>query len=305
MTPRTADPQARLDALRTASGGFAMVALDQRESLREMFAPDDRGRPVGDAVLAAFKAEAAAVLTPAASGVLLDHPLGVPGPQWPRHVAPACGLVLAADDLHSVPGEGVVGSSLQQAVDVDLVRATGAAAVKLLVIWRRGTDAHRPLVAAFLDLARAAGVASLVEGIVRPAEGAGWASAADRHDAIVEAAADLSPGAAVYKAEVPGYVPGDVSGVRAQSRRVSDVVDGPWVVLSNGTRQEDFAAALGAACAGGAHGFLAGRAVWADVVREPDPSQALRERSLPRLHALRGIVDRARDAAGAVRGAAS
>lgn len=289
---------ALLGALRTASGGFAMVALDQRESLREMFPADASGRLVGDDALASFKAAAARVLTPTASGVLLDHPLGVPEAARPSNVAPTCGLVLAADELHSTRGAGVAGSALDPAVDVDLVRATGAAAVKFLVIWRRGDRSFVPTVEAFLELAAAAGVASFVEGIVRPPTGADWASADDRHDAIIEAATELSRGATVYKAEVPGYQPGDVSRVREHSRRMSEAVGGPWVVLSNGVRQEDFAPALLEACRGGAHGFLAGRAIWADTVRAPDPTEALATRAAVRLNELALIVERVRGGGG-------
>jgi sulfofructosephosphate aldolase len=42
---------------------------------------------------------------------------------------------------------------------------------------------------------------------------------------------------------------------------------------------------------GGASGFLAGRAVWADIVGSPDIPKALREISIPRLERLAEIVD--------------
>jgi sulfofructosephosphate aldolase len=42
---------------------------------------------------------------------------------------------------------------------------------------------------------------------------------------------------------------------------------------------------------GGASGFLAGRAVWADIVGSPDIPKALREVSIPRLEQLAEIVD--------------
>jgi sulfofructosephosphate aldolase len=46
------------------------------------------------------------------------------------------------------------------------------------------------------------------------------------------------------------------------------------------------------ACAmGGASGFLAGRAVWADIVGAADIPKALREVSIPRLEQLAEIVD--------------
>lgn len=268
-----------------------MLALDQRESLREMFPAASGGQPVGDEALRFFKQTASKVLTPYASGVLLDHPLGVTRHR-PPDVAESCGLILAADELHTVRGEGVQMSTLDPVVDLELIEQTGAAAIKYLVIWRRGDRSWESALQAFLALAESAGVASLVEGIVRPGAAGSWSCAEDRHAAVLEAAADLSPGASVYKAEVPGYRPGDLSSVREQSARMSQVAARPWVVLSNGVRQPDFAEAVTAACAGGASGFLAGRAIWADTVAHADAAEALRSRSIGRLQQLSAIVDR-------------
>lgn len=283
--------EASLRRLELASGGFAMVALDQRESLREMFPVGSTGNLVDDDELTRFKAEAARVLTPHASGVLLDRPLGIPSDVRPTHVADSCGLLLAADVLHSTRGNGVHGSSLDATITADVIGAVGAAGIKYLVIWRRDDETWRAEIDTFLELAESAGVASFVEGIVRPPLGGAWASPEDRHAAIIEAAVDLSPGASVYKAEVPGYRPGDVTDVEQQSHALTEAIEVPWVVLSNGVRQEDFAHAVERSCAGGASGFLAGRAIWADTVSEPDPAHALVSRSVDRLTNLVSIVE--------------
>jgi sulfofructosephosphate aldolase len=290
MTVSNALKDELLRPLLTTEGGFAMVALDQRESLREMYAADANGDLVGDDVLREFKVLAAGILSPYASGVLLDREFGVTGSARPEWIAEDCGLILAADVLNSVRGQGVQSTELDPLVTPKVIAQTGAAAVKFLVMWRRG---HHPeiddAVAAFLDLAASAGVASFVEGIVRP-ERDQWLDAADRHAAIIEAAGELSRGASVYKGEVPGYVHGDVSQVREHSEQLSSVVDGPWVVLSNGVNQQDFVAAVNESLAGGSHGFLAGRAVWADTINEPDQAAALTSRSVQRLTTLSDAV---------------
>ena len=285
----------QLSRLSTPSGGFAMVALDQRESLREMFPTDPSGDLVDDQVLVEFKERTAQILTPFATGVLLDKDYGVLKAARPSFLADNCGLILAADVLHSRRGVGVVSTSLDPLIDKSFIEGTGAAAIKLLIMWRRGADpATADLLARFLDLASSSGVASFVEGIVRPAIGEEWIDVADRHDAILEAAAELSPGASVYKAEVPGYIPGDLGSVRASAAALSAIVDGPWVVLSNGMQQVDFSSAVRESCAGGAHGFLAGRAIWADTVAEDDYAAAITGRSIGRLMDLREIVEESR-----------
>jgi sulfofructosephosphate aldolase len=276
-------------------GGFGMLALDQRESLRNMFVRAGAGPVVDDGTLRRFKRHALEILSPHVSGVLLDRPLAVRQTR-PAEIAPGCGLILAADDLHHGPGGQVESTELDPLVTPAFIEVVGAVAVKLLVIWRAGQDRERraDLVPAFLDVARRAGVASLVEGIVRPDGDEPWVSARHRHEAIILAAAELSSfGPTIYKAEVPGYVEGDLSRVHEESVRMSEVVGGPWVVLSNGVRQADFADAVLSACGGGAHGFLAGRAIWSDVVGEPDEPLAFRTRSMSRLDRLVGIVEHA------------
>ncbi|GAA4442191.1 aldolase [Phytohabitans houttuyneae] len=280
-----------LDPLRAAEGGFAMLALDQRESLRRMFPLVD-GAEAGDDALRRFKATAARVLSPFASAVLLDRPYAVTDSR-PDTLSPACGFILAADDLVQPPGEAVVDTHLDASITPEFVKQVGANALKLLVVWRAdGRERERAeLVGAFVTLAREAGVASLVEAIARPADGEAWASQAQRHEAILDAAREIAPlGGLIYKAEVPGYSPGDVSQVREHAERMTDIVPVPWVVLSNGVAQPDFAGALREACHGGASGFLAGRAVWADTVADPDTDGALAGRSVERLRALSAIV---------------
>lgn len=286
-------PAARLA---NAAGDLTMVALDQRESLRTMMAGDAPVASVPDARLREFKAEATAALSPYASAVLLDRLYGLDTTR-PDTVAPGCRLILAADELHQAPGEIVRDTGLDEQVTPELVASVGATALKLLVIWRAGgsVEARADLVGRFVDLCRRTGTVSLVEGIVRPADGETWTDQRARHEAIIEAAAELSRlGADIYKAEVPGYVPGDLSRVEEQSRLLSKAIDIPWVVLSNGTRAAEFSDAVRLACLGGASGFLAGRAVWADTVREPSVATALRERSAARLRRLVEIVADAR-----------
>jgi sulfofructosephosphate aldolase len=283
-----------LAPLRAESGGFAMVALDQRESLRHMFSLGDETEAghVSDETLRAFKTIGIEVLSPLASGILLDRPLAVTTSR-PLGIAPGCGLILAADILHQKPGKPVEFSEVDPLVTPEFIHAVGAVAIKLLVIWCSDQPAaeREQLVRAFVAVAEEAGVASLVEGIVLAPGGADWRDVGERHAAILDAAAELSSyGGSIYKAEVPGYVVGDLSKVREHAERLTEIVGGPWVVLSNGVNQPDFADAVREACLGGADGFLAGRAIWADTVSDDDTLAALRGRSRERLQRLSQIV---------------
>jgi sulfofructosephosphate aldolase len=287
--------------LESVDGGFTMLALDQRESLRRMFARVD-GREVDDETLRRFKATATRILSPLASAVLLDRPLAVTAGR-PESLG-RTSLILAADVLEQPAGGGVVDTTLDPAVTPEFIARVGAVAVKFLVIWRPDDrrEERTLLVRSFLDIARRSGVASLVEAIVQPARGGRWDGAGSRHAAILEAARDISTlGGTIYKAEVPGYLPGDLSRVRDQAERMTGIVPGPWVVLSNGVDQPDFAPAVRESCLGGARGFLAGRAIWAQAVTDADPPAALARQSAERLRALSAIVARALHDSGRLR----
>ncbi|MFJ4172065.1 hypothetical protein ACIPY3_21355 [Paenarthrobacter sp. NPDC089714] len=273
-TPTTAS----LNALKDETGSFSMLAIDQRESLRTMMAAAS-GKAVTDQDLVNFKTAASVALTPLASAVLLDRQYGLPAA-----AASAAPLILSADILHQEPGGPVTDASLDAALTVDMIHEVNAAALKMLVPWlpenrQKAVD----LAASFMELCRAAGVPGIVEGVVRPEDIAEW-SDQRRDEAIVQAAADLSVvNPDLYKAEVPSYGRGDLGNITAFSSKITEALDCPWVVLSSGVHADDFPAAVRACKDGGASGFLAGRAVWADSFAAPDTASFLKTEGAARL----------------------
>ena len=264
-----------LDALARPSGTFLMVAMDQRESLRTMLR--EHGQEPTEERLARFKCAVASVLAPLASGFLIDREhLDFVAPFVPH------GLILAVDRLAQEPGGLVEDTSLEE--DVDLT--DGVVALKLLVIWRDDPERERRVETSrrFVERARAHGLLSVLEGVVR---------ADDREAAIVEAARELAAvGPDLYKCEVPLHGRGDAEEIERRARAIDAVLDCPWVVLSQGVEPDDFPAAVAASCRGGASGMLAGRALWTSVLAADDPTELLRTRSVPRLRELADIVDR-------------
>lgn len=267
-----------------------MVALDQRESLRTLF--EEAGtRPASDGLLSAFKGEAAKALAVHASGILLDTTFGAEAISGARDWPESCALIVAADELEQVPGEAPTDSLLDRSVEPANVRAAGAVAMKLLLYWRGQENAAfcEETAAEFLERCHAERLLGIVEAVVRPArDGRAW----DREEAIIDAAAVL--GACrpdVYKAEVPLYGNASEQEIAAQAERITEAVKCPWVVLSNGVPRERFEDAVRASCKGGASGFLAGRAIWADTVGGDDYPARLQSTALPRLERLVEIVD--------------
>jgi sulfofructosephosphate aldolase len=282
-----------LDAIARPSGGLAMVAMDQRESLRAMFDAAGAGRPADD-VLVRFKLDVAEALGPIASGFLIDREYGFEAIRDGGAIPESTGLILAADALTQADGGPVEETDLDEVV-LQKTDLGGVSALKLLVIWRRDEKREQRirLVERFVAEARERGVLSVLEPVVRATAAELADGSWDMDVAIREAAAELSTrGQSLYKVQVPLAGAGTPDEQYAASVALNEEITGPWVVLSQGVDRDAFLPAVEAACRAGASGFLAGRALWSDVVGQSDVSAALRAVSVPRLERLIEVVDR-------------
>ncbi len=276
-----------LGRLARPSGALAMVAIDQRESLRTMFA-EARGGAVADETLVRFKEAVTETLAPIASAMLFDRPFGMSSFDLAGRVAPGCGRMVAADALTQAPGQLVESTDIDDEVSPEAMRDRGAAGLKLLLIWRPDASRARNVDIArrFMEMSRRAGLLGIVEAVVRPD------AATSRETLILDAAREL---AAVrpdlYKCEVPFQGKESNAAIAEVCEQISGILPCPWVVLSQGVPAEKFANAVEVACGKGASGFLAGRAIWADTVRADDYAAAIRALSVARLRDLIAIVD--------------
>lgn len=274
-----------LTELARPSGGLAMVAMDQRESLRAMLGATTPA-PVPDSDLTKFKLAVATELGPHASGFLIDRNYGFDQVLAQRLLPPTCGLILAADRLRHPPEGGpVVETSLDDDIVPAHMRERGVAAMKLLLVWRpdEDRDARLAMAAEFVARCAAAGLLSILEGVVRPT------SDLDFDRLQLEAATELGAlRPSLYKSQVPRRGAG-LTEVGRVCERISKAVPVPWVVLSQGVSIEDFPNAVRTACHAGASGFLAGRAIWSDTLADPTP--LLRARAVDRLKRLAEVVD--------------
>ncbi len=280
----------RLDRLARPSGAFAMLAIDQRESMRAMFA-EHQQHPVTDLQLTRFKLAVLKALSPLASAVLIDRQFGWRAALDARVVSAGSALIAAADQFSSSPDEIVASACIDESVDPRQLKTEGAVALKLLVIWRpdESPDARRQMVQDFVDRCHRAGLLSIIEPVSRrPRDGRPF----DLNDGIQAAAEELGDmGADLYKAEVPLKGQGGEGAVRGACARLTRAIRGPWVVLSSGVDPDNFPKAVEWACREGASGFLAGRAVWRNVIGSSDIDQSLAQDAVVRLTRLCEIVD--------------
>jgi tagatose-1,6-bisphosphate aldolase len=295
MTP-TSSQTSSLDAIAADGGTFAIIAMDQRNTLRRMFTAV--GRDGTDAELRTAKADVARALTPLASGLLSDPTYGVPAITEADALAEACGLLVAAEPAQRRSYSGEPRTHRDPALNARWVLDQGGDAVKFFVQLRADRPAPRAgepdLVAETLaacreviDDARVTGVPMVIENLVYALPGQEL-SGRVREDAIIEAARALNDlDIDLLKLEYPGSPEG--------CRRLASVLDRPWAVLSAGVPFDEFSQVMRIAFDdGGASGFIAGRSVWREAVAldGADREQFLWTVARPRLEELTTVAAR-------------
>jgi tagatose-1,6-bisphosphate aldolase len=250
------------------NGVFAIIAMDQRNTLKRMFKAVDIDASEED--LRAAKADVARALTPAASAILLDPTYGVPAVTEAHALAPRCGLLVAAEPSIRNSYNGEPRTHRDPELNASWVAAQGGDAVKFLVQLRADrstpTTGEPDLVREVLDVCReittdcnSEGLPSVIENLVYefPGErlsGKAW------EDAIISAASALDElDIDLLKLEYPGSP--------EACRRLADALHRPWAVLSAGVPFEQFSDVLKIAFdEGGASGFIAGRSIWREAL---------------------------------------
>ncbi len=273
------------------SGGLAMLAVDQREAMRLMFQSATGIVPTPDKTLTDFKVNAARILSPYASAVLVDKQFCLDEIVKTKAIAPNSSLIVSGDEF--IPGNGIPVDDVRidPAIDAQEVRSMGGKALKLLVLYRsdESSQARLDMVSAFVKKCRSAGLVSIIEPVVRPPrQGLSF----DKEACILAAAKELGQtDADIYKVEMPYGGKGEYQKLVDATARLNDLIKMPWVILSSGVDANLFPRAVRAAMQSGASGFLAGRAVWSVVVGLPDQDLMLEDLSVPRLQRLGQIVD--------------
>lgn len=292
--PKASLSAGKLRHLTTLAGGdgvFRMIAVDQRPPLFRALA-EAAAKPEGDVTyeeIANVKAALVRQLAPDASAVLVDpvwtHPhalLDLPG---------TTGLLSTLEDHAFEVRDGERYSKPIEGWSVAKIKRSGAAGVKVLVWYRPDLSAaareHQDaFVRSVGDACRRHDVPYVLEILTYPKgeedpKSLAYAQAKpERVLQAVEHYADDAFGVDLLKLEFPcslkhttEYASGAFDGVaREPAYDLSEVaahVEGlhratnvPWVLLSAGVGPREFLRNLELAFAGGACGFLAGRAVW-------------------------------------------
>jgi tagatose 1,6-diphosphate aldolase len=308
-------------------GHFTMVALDQRPPIAQLVAQRRGIAPseVGFDDMVAVKRLLVDVLGQGASAMLLDPNYAFPAAldRLPAHT----GMVVTLEDHRFRDTEGGRLSHSIRDWSVEKIKRAGGDGVKVLVWYR--PDASPEVLAHQKDYVRQAGaecarwdIPFVLELLVYPfARSAGHTadyveSPGKLPRLVLDSVAEFARpeyGVDLFKLESPlagATLPApDGSPAHRAAQREFDALGAlcrdagiPWVMLSAGVTATQFERVMTYAYAAGAHGFLAGRAIWWEALQAFPDLEACRARLQQQgMRTLQDLADLTRRAATAWR----
>lgn len=250
-----------LQALSTPEHVFAILAVDHIAALAAVVRPDSP-ESVSVAELIALKVHLVASISQPASAVLIDPILGL-GPIIEAHVLPGTsGLLMGLEDGDYASLDGV--PRLFEGWDVARAARSGATAIKISFLYdpSANTNAAHGFVSSVVESCRRHELPLFAEPLL-PADTRG-----DRRNAVIETARTIGAlGVDVLKLEFPYATDSTDTGAwRDACLELTAASPCPWTLLSGGADLATFSRQLTVACDSGASGYVAGRAIWKDLV---------------------------------------
>jgi tagatose 1,6-diphosphate aldolase len=257
-----------LAACASASGTFAILALDHRQNLRKELRPDEPDAVTFEQMVE-LKQSVVRNLSMYATGTLLDPEIGAAQAIADGSLPAFGGLVIAVEATGYEGAPGDRRSRVLSGWSVEKAKRLGASAAKLLVYYHPdapGASAQERLVETIARECEEHDLALFVEPLSFGLDGRPLVGE-DRRQVVVATARRLTQlGPDVLKAEFP-Y---DASVAdRRRWQEACEELDSasplPWVLLSGGVDDAIFESQVETACRAGASGVLVGRSVWADA----------------------------------------
>lgn len=286
-----------LQRMSNEAGHFTTIALDQRPPIAQMLAARLGVSPaqVRFQDMLAAKRLLVQTLGPHASAMLLDPNYALPAAL--ASLPSRTGLVVTLEDhrFRDTPG-GRLSHSIAD-WSVEKIKRAGADGVKVLAWYRPDAseqvrDHQQAYVRTLGEECRRHDIAFVLELLTYPIQG--QAQTAAQHQGpqhVIDSLLEFAKpeyGVDLFKLESPR--PGaslpepDGTGAHRDTQdcfnemgRICREAGVPWVMLSAGVTPAQFLRVMHYAYAAGAHGFLAGRTIWASALQQYPDLQACRD----------------------------
>lgn len=281
-----------LQRVSTADGHLAIVAADQRNSMKAVMNAPGGADTITQSDLAEAKRDLVKILGNNAPAILLDPEVALPQLVIEDEFSRDTGIVIGMDASGYSEIDGLRYTNLVEGVSAKSLREMGADAAKMLYFVRPDRQGEDSLVAQQMRelIAECAqeNLLLIVEILTYKFDDETDEEFQEKLPGLIADATALavSCGAKVLKLQFPGSAEG-CQQVHAAAAGV------PWAILSAGVDHETFIDQVEIAVANGCAGAMAGRSLWKDAlaVTTEEREELLSSRALPRLKELLAAVD--------------
>lgn len=261
-----------LQRVSTRNGHFTILALDHQEALRRALSPTFQ-RQVQDEDLENFKTQVTQTLAPEASGVLLDPVYGAAQAVAGGNLGKT-GLLVELEHADYALQSPLLRCETLPGWSVAKIKRMGGDGVKLFYYYNADNPDHaglqHGLLAQIASDCAEHDIPFYAEPILYALSGSASVDSAHVTRLVIAGAQQAEKlGADILKMEFPlgaaSY--GDTAIARSACEELSAATTVPWALLSAGVDFETFCGQVQIACAAGASGVIAGRAVWGEATR--------------------------------------
>src|SRR5262245_16117440 len=283
-----------LQRISNDNGTLTMVATDQNSAMMGLIQEtrDDKNyKPTFDE-MADAKCELAAVMSPHASGVLIDAYYGALSAVGSWSLPPRVGMLVRIErsgaKFDRGPAQDLPMADFEEGLSVGTIKRMGADAVKLLAPFEPhqhdSAEHQMAFVQRVYEECRRHDILLVLEPVAiefvksrdassKPTKESKKEKDLDNYvtrkaHTVIETAKYLSRYCDVYKAEFPGTMGHEDSRHVENLRALNEACVKPWVLLSAGVDYEQFRKQVEMAVAAGASGVLGGRAFWKEYFVE-------------------------------------
>ena len=272
-------------------GRFGVLAIDHRDSLRAVLAPDDPNS-VSAGAITGLKRELVGALAAGATGVMLEPEYSIPD-LLDGTLPDGVGFTAALEAQGYAADPEAAPTRILEGWSVAAAAASGAAAAKLLVLYhpdRPHGAAQERVAAEVLAECRRVGIPLVLEPLFY-----GLTDPSGRRAVVIETVerfAAMDPHLLKLPFPVdPRHEPD--RGVWAEAcAQITERCPMPWTLLSGGGSYQSYRDQVEAAVSQGCSGFMAGRALWGEAALAPPAERPgiIAGLVAPRLAELRSIV---------------
>jgi tagatose-1,6-bisphosphate aldolase len=294
----------RIQAVADRRGLFKILAVDHRDSMRTLIDPQSPAA-VPSSTLTDIKLAVIRGVGSHPSGLLLDPVYSAAQAIVSQALPGQVGFLCALEEQGYEGGPHARQTTLLADWSVEKAARLGASGIKLLIFYHpdagEATERQEELVRRVIADCRVHDIPLFLEPLGYPLDPAVKADspeyAADRARITIETARRLGAfGPDVLKLPFPVDARHEPSPDvwRRAAEQLADACPTPWALLSFGDPFDVFKAQLEAACRAGCSGFMAGRAVWREVITAPADhrAQVVEQFVLPRFGELSEIAER-------------